>query len=249
MAICEVLGRPVPRKEGVAKAAGEFVFPTDVVIPGMVVGKILRSPYSHALIKSIDTSAAEKMEGVLAVVTAKNLPVPIVVYGQDQADETILCVDKVRYIGDEVAAVAAVDEETAQAALDAIRVEYEVLPAYTDFETSIQQASVEGAPLIHEGKARNIALEIHNVRGDPERGFAEADFIFEQEYTTSRVHQAYLEANVAVAHYRRDGRLEIWASTQWPARLREDVARILGLDITTTAPGLHMYALLLGSWS
>ncbi|HHY94079.1 MAG TPA: xanthine dehydrogenase family protein, partial [Firmicutes bacterium] len=232
MADFQVLGRPVARKEGPAKATGEFIFPTDVTLPGMVVGRILRSPHPHALIKSIDSSAAEEIEGVLAVVTARNLPVPVVVYGQDQADETILCLDKVRFIGDEVAAVAAIDEDTAEAALEAVRVEYEVLPAYTDFETSMDEAAVEGAPLIHENKPRNIAQELHNLRGDPAKGFAEADFVFAHEYTTSRVHQGYLEANVAVAHYKKDGRLEIWASTQWPSRTREDVAAILGLDIS-----------------
>lgn len=230
----DVLGLAVERKEGPAKATGEFVFPTDVRLPGMVVGKVLRSPHPHALIKNIDTSAAEAMDGVLAVVTARSLPDPvkIVVYGQDQADETILAVDKVRYIGDEVAAVAAVDEPTAEAALRAIVVDYEPLYAYTDFETAVEEARVEGRPLIHEGKPGNVAQEIHNVRGEPDRGFAEADRIFEQEYRTARVHQAYLEANVAVAHYTKAGRLDIWASTQWPTRTREDVAAILGLPVT-----------------
>jgi len=228
------LGRSVERKEGPAKASGEFIFPTDVKLPGMVVGKVLRSPHPHALIKGTDTSAAERMDGVLAVVTAETLPPPvkITVYGQDLADETILCTDKVRFIGDEVAAVAAIDEKTAQAALEAIGVDYEVLHAYTNFETSAEEASAEGAPPIHATKPKNIALEIHNLRGDPAKGFAEADRVFEQEYRTARVHQGYLEGNVAVAHYGKDGRLEIWASTQWPSRTREDVAAILGLPVT-----------------
>lgn len=232
MAEFELLGQSLERKEGPAKVTGEFIFPTDVRVPGMVVGKILRSPHAHALIKSIDTAAAENMDGVLAVVTAQTCPVPIIVYGQDKVDETMLATDKVRYIGDEVAAVAAVDEATAERALAAIRVDYEILQAYTDYNSCLDEASAEGAPLIHDGHAKNVAQEVHILRGDPAKGFAQADRVFEAEYRTSRVHQAYLEGNVAVAHYRKDARLEIWASTQWPSRTREDVAAILGLDIS-----------------
>lgn len=228
-----VVGVRLPRPEGPAKATGEFLFPTDVKLQGMLVGKVLRSPHPHARILSIDTSAAEAIPGVFAVVTAKDVPAHK--YGQDVADENIFAVDKVRYIGDEIAAVAAVDEEAADRALAAIRVEFQVLRPIFDPEEAMRLATAPGAPpevLIHEDKPRNTGLETHITRGKGLAGFDDAELVFESTYSTPRVHQAYMEGNVATAHCQADGKVVIWASTQWPSRSREDIAEALAIDVS-----------------
>ncbi len=226
----KILGARKPRVDGAAKVSGKFTFPTDTVLPGMLVGKILRSPHPHATVRDIDPSAARAMEGVFAVVTAEDFPMRV--YGQDIPDETILATHKVRYIGDEVAAVAAIDEETADRALEAIKVDYEVLPALLDPIDALRAAKSEQPVLVHQNRPDNIAQEYHIDRGNVVVGFQEADYISEATYKTPRVHQAYMEANVAVAHATPDGRLTIWPSTQWPSRSREDIAEVLGMDVS-----------------
>ncbi|HAA33834.1 MAG TPA: 4-hydroxybenzoyl-CoA reductase subunit alpha, partial [Firmicutes bacterium] len=148
----EVIGKSVPRIDGVAKATGRAKYTGDLKFPNMLIGKILRSPHAHARILNIDTSEAEKLPGVKAVITHRD--VPSTKYGLSPArwDQTIFCIDKVRFVGDKVAAVAAVDEETAYKALKLIKVDYEVLPAVFDpFE-----ALKEGAPQIFEEYPGNI---------------------------------------------------------------------------------------------
>jgi 4-hydroxybenzoyl-CoA reductase alpha subunit len=217
-----VIGRRISNVEAWEKATGKAVYGIDLILPGMLHGKILRSPLPHAKILQIDTRRAEKLPGVRAVITAEDTPK--IKYGAQIHDEYPLAVEKVRYIGDEVAAVAAVDEETALEAVELIRVEYEELP--TVF--SPREAIAPGAPEIHEGTA-NLASHIELERGSVEEGFREADYIFEEEFCTSNVHQAYLEPHVCVAKVDSAGNITLWGSLQAPARNRELLSRILNL--------------------
>jgi CO/xanthine dehydrogenase Mo-binding subunit len=225
-----ILGTRLPRVDGPAKASGEFVFPTDVTVPGMLVGKILRSPHPHALIKGIDTTAARAIEGVFAVVTAKDFTMRV--YGQDIADETVLATDKVRFIGDEVAGVAAIDGAAAEKALAAIRVDYEVLPALLAPKEALEAARAAKPVVVHQAKPNNIAMEYHINRGDIEAGLKESVHVSDATYETPRIHQAYMESNCCVAHWQPDRKLTLWPSTQWPSRSREDIAEVLGLEVS-----------------
>src|SRR5207253_11077273 len=146
-------------------------------LPGMLVGKILHSPYPHARVKGIDTARAEKLDGVIAVATGKDAPntYGILPVGHD---EHALAVDKVRYVGDNVACVAAVDEATAERALELIDVQYELLPAYFDPEQSMRAER----DLIHEHKGHNLEKDYHHSFGDHEAGFAAADYVAEARY-------------------------------------------------------------------
>ena len=144
------VGKDIPRVDARAKVTGEAVYTVDLTFPNMLWGQMLRSPLPHAKILNIDTSRAERLRGVKAVITGKETPF---VFGVSHMDQTPLQTEKVRYVGDPVAAVAAVDLDTAQEALGLIKVDYEPLPAVFDPEEAMQ----EGAPIIHEGKERNIA--------------------------------------------------------------------------------------------
>jgi len=159
-----VINSRAPRLDAPAKATGRAVYADDLTFPNQLYGAILQSPLAHARILNIDTSRAKGLPGVKAVVTAKD--VDIIPYGVSPAryDETILAVDKVRYVGDEVAAVAAIDQETALEALSLIKVDYEELPAVFDPVA----AMAEGAPLVHEHFPRNICAEVHQEFGDVE---------------------------------------------------------------------------------
>src|SRR5438477_2025019 len=167
-----VIGKPTAMVDAAEKTTGSGKYTDDLSLPGMLVGKILHSTYPHARIRRIDTSRAEKLDGVVAVVTGPDAPTPygILPVGHD---EHALCIDKVRYVGDNVACVAAVDEVTAEKALELIDVEYEVLPAYFDPEESMKAER----DLIHDNKAHNIERDYHHAFGDPDEGFAGADQI------------------------------------------------------------------------
>ncbi|MBW2058049.1 MAG: xanthine dehydrogenase family protein molybdopterin-binding subunit [Deltaproteobacteria bacterium] len=220
----KVIGKGLPKIDSIAKATGEARYTVDLKLPGMLCGKILRSPIAHGKIKSIDPSRAERLEGVHAVITAKDVPQNRFSFFQWQADKTILCTDRVRYVGDEVAAVAAVDEETATSALDLIDVEYETLPAVFDAEEAVKP----GAPLIHE-KDKNIAFHVERLFGDPDRAFEECDFVCEDRYVTEQVAHCCMEVSNCVARWDPAGRLTIWVNTQAPHTQRQEVARILGI--------------------
>src|SRR5512142_254081 len=156
-----VIGKPLAMVDAAGKTTGAGKYTDDLKLPGMLTGKILHSPYPHARIRRIDTSRALALDGVVAVVTGKDAPntYGILPIGHD---ETALAVDKVRYVGDNVACVAAVDEETAERALELIDVDYELLPAWFDPEQSMQ---AEGE-FIHEGRPHNVEKEYHHVFGD-----------------------------------------------------------------------------------
>ncbi len=220
-----VIGKGLPRIDALPKVTGAAQYTVDLKLPGMVYGKILRSTVPHARIKGIDTSAAEKLPGVLSVITGKDVPQNIFSFYQWLADKTILCTDKVRYVGDEVAAVAAVDEDTAEAALALIKVDYEPLPAVFDIDASM----APDAPLLHEDKESNVTWTVERLFGDPDKAFAECEFVVEGKYETQATAHTCMEVSNCVARWDVSDRLTIWTNTQAPHTQRQEIARILGI--------------------
>src|SRR5580692_5014665 len=228
-----VIGKPIAMIDAAGKTTGAGKYTDDFKLPGMLVGKILHSPYPHARILRIDTSRAEALEGVVAVVTGEDAPntYGILPVGHD---ETALAVGKVRYVGDHVACVAAVSEEIAERALELIDVEYEPLPAYFDPEQSMKAES----DLIHENREHNIEKDYHHVFGDPEKGFAEADYIAEGRYIANEVTHAAMEPHCTLAsfevdpHSGKQGRLTVWSSTQVPYYLQHKLSLVLELPMS-----------------
>jgi xanthine dehydrogenase molybdenum-binding subunit len=220
-----VIGRGLPRIDALPKVTGEAQYTVDLKMPGMLVGKILRSPHPHAIIKSIDTNAAKRLNGVRAVITAEDVPGNTFSFYQWLADKHILCNKKVRYVGDEVAAVAAVDADTAEEAMDLIRVDYEPLPAVFDVEAALEP----GAPLVHDDKESNATWSVDRLFGDPDKALLECDFVVEGKYVTHQVAHSCMETSNCVAKWDTNDRLTIWTNTQAPHTQRQEVARILGL--------------------
>jgi CO/xanthine dehydrogenase Mo-binding subunit len=249
-----VVGKGLPRVDSVGKATGQAKFAEDVFLPGMLWGKTLRSPYPHARIVSIDTSAAKSLPGVKAVITGQDVAdvrYAFVDTPRYPADECPLAVDKARYVGDGVAVVAAVDEATAEEALELIEVEYEVLPAVFDPEEAMKPE----APVIHDeeyagtsvweewiGPARprerseseynNIAGETHVVIGDVEDGFRRSDYIREDRFETQVTAHCAMEPHVAVAQYESSGKLNVWVSCQSIFYKRYMLAKSLGMPVS-----------------
>ncbi|HJW74463.1 MAG TPA: xanthine dehydrogenase family protein molybdopterin-binding subunit [Thermoleophilia bacterium] len=220
-----IVGRGVPRIDAIPKVSGEAEYTVDRKMPGMLIGKILRSPHPHALITSIDTSAAKRLKGVRAVITAEDVPGNLFSFYQWLADKNILCADKVRYVGDEVAAVAAVDEDTAEEALELIKVEYEPLPPVL----SVEEALRPGAPLVHDDKESNATWRVERLFGDPDAALAECDHVVEGTFVTHQVAHACLEVSNCIARWDKKDRLTIWTTTQAPHTQRQEVARVLGI--------------------
>jgi CO/xanthine dehydrogenase Mo-binding subunit len=237
------------RQEAPEKATGNALFTGDMKRPGMLVGKFLRSSVPHAMIRSIDTGAALSLPGVAAVITAADFPdkrIGFIVH-----DEYIMAKDKVRYVGEALAAVAAVDEETAERALDLIRVDMEELPAVFTISESI---GVD-APLVHEEYQEytsefpltpkgNACLDGRIRKGDVEKGFAESDEIFEDRYTMPVVHQTPMEPKTVLAELDHNGRLHVWTGTARPFAVQAGIAEILGIPmshvrVTGTRMGGH----------
>ncbi|MCB9763303.1 MAG: molybdopterin-dependent oxidoreductase [Alphaproteobacteria bacterium] len=230
------VGRRAPKVDGLAKVTGAARFTDDLRLPGMLHGAFLRSPHAHARIKSIDVSPALALEGVHAVLTGADLPVN---YGVIPVamDEHALAVDKVRFIGDEVAAVAAVDRATALRAARAIQVEYEPLEPVLSIEDALDPQK----PILHDGrrKASNVLRRVHQRYGDPDAGFARADVILEHTYTYPGSTHVPLETHVALAQATAEGKLTLWSSTQIPHYLHRALARVLQLrpqDIRVIKP-------------
>jgi len=210
-----IVGKNVPRNDGRAKATGSAIYTDDIKLPGMLHGRILRSPFPHARITHIDTRKAAALPGVKCVITGEDTPK--IKYGNwrlfpDTQDEYPLAIDKVRFIGDEVAAVAAVDLDIAEEALGLIQVEYEALPAVFDVDASIQK----GAPVIHDYCPSNISVNRKIQYGNVEQAFAESDYVREDTFTVHAVSPAYLEPCSALAQCDLDGRITLWTSTQVP---------------------------------
>ncbi len=215
-----------PRKvDGLSKCTGTTKFADDLVLPRMLFCKLHRSPVAHARIKSVDVSAAEAMPGVVAVLTGAALPVPFGILPVSQ-DEHALCVDRVRFVGDPVAAVAAVDEDVATEAALAIRVEYEPLKAVFSAEEALRTPE----PRIHDyGDEGNVHKKIALEFGDMAAGFAEADEVFEDVFWYEGNTHLPMEQHASLAWRDPDGRLTIWSSTQTPHYLHRAVSKVLGL--------------------
>jgi 4-hydroxybenzoyl-CoA reductase subunit alpha len=227
-----IIGKPTAMIDAAEKTTGAGKYTDDLSLPGMLVGKILHSPYPHARIKSIDTSRAEKCEGVIVVAVGKDAPNPygILPVGHD---EYPLALDKVRYVGDNVACVVAVSEAAAEKALELIDVEYEVLPAYFDPEESMKAKT----DLIHNSKPGNLEKDYHHVFGDPEKGFAEADEVAEARFIANEVTHAAMEPHSTLASFEIDphtgkpGRLTVWSSTQVPYYLQHKLSLVLEMPM------------------
>ena len=238
--------RPI-RPDGVDKVTGRALYGADVRLAGLLEGYVLRSPHAHARILRIDTSKAEALPGVKAVITAADLPPAedrIIDLGEGAMPLSyirgnVLAQGKVLYKGHAVAAVAAVNAHVAQEAAELIEVDYEPLP----FVLTAREAMQEGAPLVLEdlktkefgkpsGKVSNVAEHFRWTLGDVEQGFAEAEVIVEREYHTTTVHQGYIEPQNATAFWNQDGRVEIWSSTQGAFVVRDSVAAVLNLPVS-----------------
>ncbi|MFQ5913658.1 MAG: xanthine dehydrogenase family protein molybdopterin-binding subunit [Nitrospinota bacterium] len=217
------IGSRAPNIEAAEKSQGSGRYVSDIVLPGMLWGKILRSPYPHARIVHIDTSHAEALGGVRAIATAEDTLKKT--YGGMVQDEQILAVDKVRFAGDEVAAVAATDLDVAEEALGLIRVEYDPLPAYGTME----EALAEGAVPIHEDKPGNVAYRLHLERGDVDAALKSADVVIENEIRTSTVQQASIEPVACVADWVASGRLTLYAPVHNPGLIRLTYAPLLSM--------------------
>ena len=240
----KVIGHAERRCDGAEKVTGKALYTVDVKLPGMAHGKILRSPYAHARLTRVDATQAEKLPGVFAVVTREDQR-RLRMFGAAYKDQTIVAVDKVRYVGDPVAAVAAVDEATANEAADLIEVDYEPLSAVTNLDEALAPA----APLVHESSASggelmgehyeapkqfsgtNLCYRFSYAKGDIEEGFNRSDHIFEDVFTFPRVQHFSMEAHATVAHFEAE-RITLWAATQEPFTLREHIADIFHLPLS-----------------
>ncbi len=234
-----VIGRRLPKEDAISKATGEAKYTVDLSFKGMLWGKILRSKYPHAKILNIDTTKAERLPGVKAIITARD--VPDIKYGYALRDQTIFAREKVRHLGEPVAAVAAIDEETAREALALIKVEYEELQAIFDPEEAMQPT----APLIHEGittyeteypfwkpiRGGNLCSANRVHVGDVEKGFKDSDFVFEDTFKTPMVYQSYLEPHCSVASFDSSGKVTVWASTAAPFYSQNRLSKILKIPM------------------
>ncbi|HLY99829.1 MAG TPA: molybdopterin cofactor-binding domain-containing protein [Candidatus Angelobacter sp.] len=233
MSSFSIIGKPVALVDSAGKTTGQGKYADDLSLPGMLTGKILHSPYPHALIKKIDASRAEAVDGVVCVVTGPDAPnkYGILPVGHD---ETALAVEKVRYVGDNVACVVATSESIAEQALELIDVEYEPLPAWFDPEDSMKAEK----DWIHPQRPHNIEKDYHHVFGDPEKGFSAADCIVENRYLANEVTHAAMEPHSTLAAFEIDpqtgqpGRLTVWSSTQVPYYLQHKLSIVLEMPMS-----------------
>ena len=239
----KVVGKSPIRHDGLDKVTGRAVYGGDVKVPGLIWGDVIRSPHAHARIKSIDTSAAESMDGVFAVLTHADFPVAdereisagedVVNLKRDQAN--VMADNKVHYTGHVVAAVAAIDRNTAQEAANKIKVEYDVLTNVSDVDT----AMAEDAPIILESLVgdhlgedvpnTNIAKVFRHEFGDLEQAFDRSDLVIERTFSLSMIHQGYIEPHNATAVWAEDGNITVWSSTQGSFGVRAQTAGMIGV--------------------
>lgn len=233
----EVIGASIPRIDAVEKVVGKALYATDVKIQGMLHGKVLRSPLPHAKVLNVDTSRALRLPGVKAVVTGKDL---VGRYGTCVQDQPYYCFDKVRYIGDPVAGVAAIEADIAEEAMELIKVDYEELPPVLD----VLQAMEPGSPLVHKDlgsywhgphyfpvPGTNICNYFKLRKGDIEEGFKKSDFVSEDTFTTQMVQHCHLEPHASIAQVSPSGQITIWTTTQHPYSCRRELARSLGIPM------------------
>ncbi|HLN87862.1 MAG TPA: molybdopterin cofactor-binding domain-containing protein, partial [Candidatus Limnocylindrales bacterium] len=211
------VGHNVARVDGLEKVTGKAKFVGDLTVPGMLYGKILRSTFPHARIRSIDASQAEALPGVVAVLTAADIGDLNPIYN----GRPVIAMNKVRYIGEPVAAVAAEDLATAEEALSLIQVDYEELPTAVGIEAAISP----GAPLLHDDKPGNIGTHEKVNRGNVDEGFAQSDVIAEDHFTFPMVYHYAMEPHSAIAHY-DEAEITVWSSAQHPFQVRGDIAKV-----------------------
>lgn len=239
------VGQSIPRVDGAEKVTGRALYASDIRLPGMAHAKILRSPLPHARIRRIDTSKATAIPGVMAVLTRDNLNIASPYYGTYIKDQPVVALDKVRYVGDIVGAVAAGDEKIAERSVQEIDVDYEELPAIY----RVEDALAENAVLIHdENPARkdpdygygaslirhdssNISYHFHYERGEVESGFRDSDHVFEETYFLSSAQHYPLESHVCVADFQNE-QVTLWSGSQTPFPLRQEIARMFGLPLS-----------------
>ena len=232
-----LLRKSFPRVDAADKVAGRSLYAGDVYLPGMLYCKVLKSPRSHARIIRIDTSKAEQLPGVRGVITAKDFP--DVRYGSGALkDRRILASDEVFYVGEPIAALAALDEVTAQEALELVEVEYEDLPRVVSFIDAI----MPGSPVVHDdlpsfegysfAMEGNVCTLLDNDRGDVDAAFKAADFVFEDTFRSQAINQGFLEPMACVASVDPSGRINVWASTQGPYQIRAQLADVIGVPIS-----------------
>jgi CO/xanthine dehydrogenase Mo-binding subunit len=243
-AVHRAVGRDVARVDARAKATGEARFTGDLRIPGMAHGKVLRSPYAHARVKRIDASRALALPGVITVLTGDDVLDINPYYGHAIKDRPLIAIDRVRFVGEPVAAVAAEDAQTAAAALDLIEVEYEELPA----AITIEAALAEGAPRLHvtellkpglfhglgelKPQPGNICYHHAFARGEVDAVFAQADIVVEGEYRFPAVYQYAMEPHTTIAQW-NDGEITVWSSCQHPFLVRAELADLFGLPVAS----------------
>ena len=242
-----VIGTRPVRHDGIEKVTGDAKYGADIFPQGVLYGKILRSPYAHAMIKSIDVSAAKKLQGVKAIVTGNDLLPP----GEDKGikvgeatknlkyiREATLATKKVLYVGHPVAAVAADNPHIAEEAISLIKVTYEQIShSLTALDgirkdAAILHPNTRSTTVGNGTKPTNIEDHIIHEKGDIEKGFAEADIIIEREFNTATVHQGYIEPHNTTVKWTNDGRVQIWCSTQGPFDIRDETATILGIPVS-----------------
>ena len=223
-----VVGKRIKRVDTLKKVMGKALFADDLRFENMLYAKVLRSPVPHAKIKNVDTSLAKKLDGVRAVLTAKDIPGEnrFGTLGDPFRDQPVLADDRARFVGDPIAIVAADSEKIAEEALNLIKVEYEELkPVFDPLEAMRQDA-----PRVHEKGNLASLRKIH--RGDIKEGFEKSDIIIEGTYKTPFHEHAYLEPEAGVAKVDEDGNVTVWACTQFPTNVREEMARVLGLSLS-----------------
>lgn len=232
----QIVGQPIPRTDNIGKVTGETRYTSDVLLPGTLWAKTLRSPYSHARILRIDTSQAEKAPGVRAMITGKD--VRGILYGRRYQDVSVLAQERARFLGERVAAVAADTLEQAEQALELIQVEYQELPAVFD----PLAAAKPGAPIIHpdlhtyKGLPKPIDgptnVFVHELftRGEVTEGFAQSDVIVENTFTVGRVHQAFLEPHCCLVWIDDQARVQMWSPNKVPHGLKESMCNAFDLE-------------------
>jgi CO/xanthine dehydrogenase Mo-binding subunit len=235
------IGQSVERADGRLKLAGQAEFTGDIRLPGMLYGAVLHSPVAHARISSVDTSAAAKLDGVVAILTGEDLSDLDPYYGHALRDRPVVALGKVRFVGEPVAVVAAESQAAADAAVAYIDVEYSELPV----AASLEAALADGAPLVHEEPARpgsahglgqlpdrdgNVCYSYSFRRGDVDRAFADAAVVVEGEYTFPAVYQYSMETHTTIAHW-HGGELTLWSSCQHPFLVRQEIAVLFGLPL------------------
>ena len=244
----KVVGTRPIRHDGTDKVTGRAQYGADLRLPGMLIGRVLRSPHAHARIVKIDTSKAAALPGVKAVITNPDFPVApdeIKDLGEDSANlkwllDNVIASDKVLYKGHAIAAVAATEAHVAEDALQLIEVEYELLAPVLN----VRDGMLETAPILHDelrtkevdgsegDAASNVAAHLRHEKGDISKGFDEADVVIEREFETSMAHQGYIEPHNGTAHWNQDGQIEVWTSTQGAFPVRDQVAALVHVPIS-----------------